>query len=108
MAALAELEADHLDIGDFDRGELVELNLENLVEGQGNWALRTRFGRLDVMQYVEGVRGYEQLRDGAVIPEIELLDEAVMFAGLDDLVAMKAAAGRDQDLLDIDTLLRSR
>lgn len=108
MAALAEREADHLDIGDFDRGELVELNLENRVEGQGNWALRTRFGRLDVMQYVEGVRGYEQLRDGAVIPEIELLDEAVMFAGLDDLVAMKAAAGRDQDLLDIDTLLRSR
>lgn len=54
------------------------------------------------MQYVEGVRDYRRLREGAIEPEIELLDEPVMFAGLDDLIAMKTAAGRDQDLIDID------
>lgn len=107
LAALEELQASPAALEDFKPEELVELSLENLELG-GNWILRTRFGRLDVMQYVEGVRGYDQLREGAVRPEIELLEEQVMFAGLDDLVAMKAAAGRDQDLIDIDTLERSR
>ncbi len=107
MAALDELEATPLALEDFKPEELVDLELENLRLG-GNWILRTRFGRLDVMQYVEGIRGYEQLREGAVVPTIELLEEPVMFAGLDDLIAMKAAAGRDQDLIDIETLERSR
>jgi hypothetical protein len=60
------------------------------------------------MQYLKGVRDYERLRKDAVAPEIELLDEPVLFAGIDDLIAMKTAAGRDQDLIDIDTLERSR
>lgn len=60
------------------------------------------------MQYVEGVRDYRRLREGAVQPRIEAIDEPILFAGLDDLIAMKTAAGRDQDLIDIDTLERSR
>jgi hypothetical protein len=107
LAALEELEASPSALDDFDPNEILELSLENLELG-GNWILRTRYGRLDVMQYVEGVRNYKRLREGAVQPRIETLEEPILFAGLDDLIAMKTAAGRDQDLLDIDTLERSR
>lgn len=107
LSALEELEAAPDALADFHPEEILELSLENLELG-GNWILRTRYGRLDVMQYVEGVRAYSQLRAGAVQPDIEMLDQPTSFAGLDDLIAMKTAAGRDQDLIDIDILERSR
>jgi hypothetical protein len=107
LAALETLDAAPSALDDFEAGEILDLNLENLQLG-GNWILRTRFGRLDVMQYVEGVRDYRKLREGAVRPEIATIAEPTLFAGLDDLIAMKTAAGRDQDLIDIDTLERSR
>lgn len=107
LTALEELEASPSAFDDFDPNEILELNLENLALG-GNWILRTRYGRLDVMQYVQGVRNYQRLREGAVQPRIETIEEPTLFAGLDDLIAMKTAAGRDQDLIDIDTLERSR
>jgi len=107
LGALEDLEAAPAALEDLQPEEILELNLENLELG-GNWILRTRYGRLDVMQYVAGVRDYRRLREGAVQPQIETIDEPTLFAGLDDLVAMKAAAGRDQDLIDIDTLERSR
>ncbi len=107
MSALEQLDAEPVDLGEFDSHEIVELSLENLRLG-GNWVLRTRYGRLDVFQHVEGVRGYDQLEAGAILPEIEMLDGPVAFAGLDDLIAMKTAAGRDQDLIDIDMLERTR
>lgn len=107
MEALDALEAEPLAIGDFKPDEVLELRLENLELG-GNWLLRTRFGRLDVMQYVEGLKGYEELRAGAVEIELEELDDPPPFAGYDDLIAMKQAAGRDQDLRDIVELERAR
>ena len=75
--------------------------------GGGNWVLETVHGRLDVMQDVPGAPGYEALRARAVahdVPEAGPL----AFAGLDDLIAMKRAAGRPQDLIDIAELERSR
>ncbi len=107
LTALEELEASPSALDDFEPDEILELTLENLELG-GNWILRTRYGRLDVMQYVEGVRDYRRLREGAIQPKIETIEEPILFAGLDDLIAMKTAAGRDQDLIDIDTLERSR
>jgi hypothetical protein len=107
LAALEDLEASPSALDDFDPNEILELSLENLELG-GNWILRTRYGRLDVMQYVEGVRDYGRLRENAVQPQIEAIEEPTLFAGLDDLIAMKTAAGRDQDLIDIDMLERSR
>lgn len=107
LAALTDLEAAPAALNDFEPNEIMELSLENLELG-GNWILRTSYGRLDVMQYVQGIRDYRRLRADAVIPEIEAIDKPTLFAGLDDLIAMKAAAGRDQDLIDIDTLERSR
>jgi hypothetical protein len=107
LAALEDLDAEPLAIGDFKAHEVPELNLENLERG-GNWLLRTRYGRLDVMQYVEGMKSYAQLRAGAITRELPGFDRPPLFAGLDDLIALKQAAGRDQDLADIAELERRR
>lgn len=106
LGALESLDAEPLAAGDFEAGEILELNLDNLALG-GNWLLRTRFGRLDVMQYVEGMQSYEQLRDQAITPELESLPGKILFAGRDDLIALKRAAGREQDLIDIAELERA-
>jgi len=107
LAALVSLEAEQLALGDFREDEVLELSLENLELG-GNWLLRTRMGRLDVMQYVEGLRSYSELRARAVTRELDDIGEPVHFAGYDDLVAMKQAAGREEDLRDISELERRR
>jgi hypothetical protein len=69
--------------------------------------LRTRLGRLDVMQDVAGIRSYAALRDASVVRDVAGAG-AFHFAGLEDLIAMKAAAGRPQDEIDITSLERAR
>jgi len=97
-----------VDIGDIDARELgIEPDLAGLSQG-GNWVLSTDLGRLDVLQDVAGSRGYEHLRAGALAVDAPGVTQAILCAGFDDLIAMKAAAGRDQDLIDIDALRRAR
>jgi hypothetical protein len=105
--ALGTLDAEPLAIGDFKTEEILPLSLENLELG-GNWLLRTRLGRLAVLQHVEGMRDYAQLRERALAPELPELEEEVLFVGLDDLIALKRAAGRPEDLRDIAELERAR
>jgi hypothetical protein len=78
LDALGALDAEPLAIGDFELG--------------GNSPLRTRLGRLDVMQHVEGMRDYAQLRERAIAPELPDIEAEVLFVGLDDLIALKRAA----------------
>lgn len=56
----------------------------------------------DVGQDVAGLRDYAQLRAGAVPVDEDL------YAGYDELISMKAAAARPQDLLDIAALEAAR
>lgn len=105
--ALATLDGEPLLADDFDPEELgIQPDADGLALG-GNWALRTRLGRLDVMQHVGGVKDYATLRAGAVEADVPGAGR-FLFAGLDDLIAMKAAAGRPQDQIDITSLERAR
>jgi hypothetical protein len=105
--ALRTLDAEPLLADDFDPAEIgIDLDEAGLALG-GNWVLRTRFGRLDVMQEVMGVRSYGELRARAVSAELPDVGQ-LAFAGIDDLVAMKSAADRPQDRLDIADLERVR
>jgi predicted nucleotidyltransferase len=51
-----------------------------------------------------GPRSYDALRKAAL--EIDLRGRNVTVVGLSDLIRMKRAAGRDQDLMDIEALTR--
>jgi predicted nucleotidyltransferase len=69
--------------------------------------LITQYGRLDLLNVAqtEGApRSYEELRARAFEAEID--GHRVAVAGLDDLIRMKRAAGRDLDLEDIGALTR--
>ncbi len=54
------------------------------------------------MQAVEGARSYEQLLEAAIVKG------GIAYVGLDDLIAMKYAAGRDLDHIDIRALEEAR
>lgn len=103
--ALQELEAEPQGLEDFRPEELpVEWSLQGLIEGGGNWIVHTRYGRLDVMQWVAPFDSYEDLRGNAVAEDVEEAGGTILVAGLDDLIMMKEVAGRDQDLIDITAL----
>jgi hypothetical protein len=105
--ALRSVDAERMEIDEFPTEELgIELDAEGLALG-GNWVLRTRYGRLDVMQDAPGVDDYPTLREGAVAFDVPGLEHTLLFAGRDDLVKMKRATGRDQDLVDIAELERT-
>lgn len=105
--ALVSLGASPLELGDFRPEELpVPFSPEGLDEG-GNWALGTTAGRIDVLQWVAAVDDYDALSSRALAVEVDGVGR-VLFAGYDDLVAMKRAAGRPQDELDLAELERLR
>jgi predicted nucleotidyltransferase len=71
-------------------------------------SLTTDHGRLDLLNVglADGLpKSYEELRGRAV--EVDLDGRIVAVAGLDDLIRMKRATGRDVDLSDIGALTRS-
>jgi hypothetical protein len=100
-SALRDLDAE-VDIGDLNPAELGLKPDEEGLRAGGNWVLHTRFGRLDVMQDVPGLRSYEVLRAGATDVNGDL------YAGYDELISMKAACGRAEDLRDIAALEAAR
>jgi predicted nucleotidyltransferase len=64
--------------------------------------IETDLGRLDVVQGFEGVPSFAELRARAT--EAEVLGITVAVCSVADLRAMKLAAGRGQDLLDVENL----
>ena len=103
--ALEALDAEPQGLEDFRPEEMpVEWGLEGLIAGGGNWIVHTRRGRLDVMQWVEPFESYDELRANAVEEYVAEIGSTILVAGLEDLIAMKEAAGRDQDLVDVTAL----
>jgi len=64
-----------------------------------NVSLDTREGELDVMNEAKGAPPFERLAGRAVV--VEVFGTRVPVVGLDDLIALKDAAGRDVDRSDI-------
>lgn len=95
--ALRDIEATILDIDDFVREELPTdpTHAEDLAQG-GNFCVLTRLGRLDGL-------GTDNLYAKLDIDAIESnIDELIVrVCGLENLLAMKRAAGRPQDLEDL-------
>jgi predicted nucleotidyltransferase len=67
-------------------------------------AVVTRAGWFDVLNVETIGRSYDELQGGALT--IELRGLAINVVGLRDLIRMKKAAGRPQDLADIEALTR--
>ena len=64
--------------------------------------LETRFGPFDLLANPDPGFDYETLLRGS--EEAEILGVRVRFAGLDDLIAMKRAAGRPKDRVELEIL----
>ncbi len=64
--------------------------------------LATSAGWFDVHRDVDGAPPYAQLRRNA--ERVEVDGFSVLVASPDDMIAMKQAAGRGQDLIDVETL----
>jgi predicted nucleotidyltransferase len=103
---LQRLDAQIEGAEDFDEEEIPDpLDPEALALG-GNWVLRTRLGRFDVMQWIGEDALWEKLSPGAV--EVEMGALAVKVVGYEDLVALKEHAGRPEDLTDLQRLRQAR
>jgi hypothetical protein len=105
-AALASLRATQAETGDFDPHELPydPTRPDDLAQG-GNFRLETELGALDVMRWISGIDtdpAFEAL--GAQAIEVDWHGTPIRVCSLEHLRAMKVAAGRPQDLLDLANL----
>ncbi len=69
-------------------------------------AIETDLGRLDIVQGLEGVPSYDELRANAT--ETDVLGVTVAVCAFEDLRKMKRAAGRTRDLADLEDLDAAR
>jgi len=65
-------------------------------------AIETALGLLDVVQGLDGVPPYSELRESAV--EAEILGVKLAVCSIDSLKEMKRAAGRPRDRVDLEDL----
>jgi hypothetical protein len=100
-AALDELEARPHD-PDLPEGEIRTTDPERLALAAIVPPLLTRHGQVHILKEPKGARAYDQLRQAALVVEVDGIEVAI--ASLDDLIRMKRAAGRQGDLDDIAAL----
>ena len=65
-------------------------------------AIETELGRLDIVQGLDGVPAYDELQARAT--EADVLGVTVAVCSVEDLKAMKRAAGRTRDRADLEDL----
>lgn len=103
---LEEIDAEIMGSDEFDPDELPASNPSEMLNLGGNIVLVTKLGRLDVFQLVEPEMEYEKLLPASVSGQV--FGQTVRFCGYEDLVKMKEAAGRPEDLLDLQRLREIR
>jgi len=96
VQALAELEA----VPDGESGAPADAAL---LARDANVRFQTRHGQLDLLLSRQYAELYPRLVAGSVVAQAAGL--AVPVVGREDLIALKAAAGRDKDVVDIGDLL---
>ncbi len=64
--------------------------------------LTTPVGDIDLLVDPDGAPGYDTLRERASV--MQLSGRSVRIASIEDMLSMKRAAGRPQDLVDIESL----
>lgn len=77
-------------------------SIASALAGGEQVAIETDLGRLDVVQGLDGIPSYTDLRSRAT--EVEILGTTVAVCSIQDLKAMKQAAGRTRDLVDLEDL----
>lgn len=100
VAEVAVAAGGHVQRGEALLGSAFSIAAE-LASGE-QVAIETDLGRLDVVQGLDGVPSFAELRARA--SEAEVLGVRVAVCSAADLRAMKVAAGRGQDLVDIENL----
>lgn len=65
--------------------------------------LDTPLGSIDLLVDPDGAARYEEMRERADVVDLDGIEFRIV--ALDDLLSMKRAAGRPQDIADIDALL---
>jgi predicted nucleotidyltransferase len=100
LAALAAELGGHVQLGESLLGS--ERSIAALLRHGERALIATRMGDLDVVQDLEGVQPYSVLREQAI--DVEIGGVTVAICSLDHLRAMKRAAGRPRDLVDLDDL----
>ena len=87
-----------------DPEEEVELPLDAaMLRSMSVLTLSTRFGAFDILFAPDGAPPYEEIKTNAV--EVAPFGLALRVARVEDLIAMKKAAGRPKDLVHLEVLL---
>lgn len=84
-----------------DAPQMPPLDARTLLGG-AVFTLNSRFGRFDLLANPDPGLDHDTLRRNAIA--VELLGIPVLAAGLDDLIAMKRAAGRPKDRIELEIL----
>jgi predicted nucleotidyltransferase len=100
VAEVAVAAGGHVQQGEALLGSAV--SIASALAGGEQIAIETDLGRLDVVQGLDGVPSYQDLRSRA--SDAEILGTTVAVCSLQDLKAMKRAAGRTRDLADLEDL----
>jgi len=79
-----------------------ERSIAALLQSGERALISTQLGDLDVVQGLEGVLPYDELRASAI--DVEMAGVTIAICALEHLRSMKRAAGRPRDLVDLDDL----
>lgn len=86
-----------------DPDERVDIEIDwRLLHAADNFTFVTDFGALDCLALPAGIESYERLAGTAVTMDLESV--TIRVASLGDLMAMKKAAGRRKDLIELEIL----